>query len=265
MFFIASKVFWALAQPLSLVFLLGLLSWMLGLLKRRRPALTLGGLALLIFGLSTFTTLGFNLIAPLEDRFPRPAQPPSNVSAIIMLGGATAGRVSTARQIAELTEAGDRLAETVRLAGVYPDAKIIVSGGVGLLIADGEPEANTALRFFTGQGIARERIVLESVSRNTDENAAFTAGLVRDGAGQVLLVTSAFHMPRSVGLFRNVGVDVVPWPVDYRSAGNEGVGIDIANPVLNITTTGVAIREWLGLVAYHWTGRTKELFPGSIP
>jgi uncharacterized SAM-binding protein YcdF (DUF218 family) len=182
------------------------------------------------------------LIAPLENRFERPAQPPENASAIIMLGGATAGRVSTARQIAELTEAGDRLAETVRLASVYPVAKIIVSGGVGLLIADGEPEASTALRFFTDQGIARERIVLESESRNTNENAAFTARSVGEYPGQVLLVTSAFHMPRSVGLFRNVEVDVVPWLVDYCSAGSEGVG-STANPVLNITTTGVAIRS----------------------
>jgi uncharacterized SAM-binding protein YcdF (DUF218 family) len=261
MFFIASKVFWALVQPLSLVFLLGLFSWILGLLNRRRLALTFGALALLFFGLSAFTTLGFNLIAPLENRFEQPAKPPENVTAIIMLGGATAGRVSTARQIAELTEAGDRLAETVRLAGVYPNAKIIVSGGVGLLIADGEPEAHTALRFFTDQGIARERIVLEAESRNTDENAAFTASLIRDNEGQALLVTSAFHMPRSIGLFRNVGVQAIPWPVDYRSAGTEGFGLDIANPVLNISTTGVAIREWLGLLAYSWTGRTEDVFP----
>jgi uncharacterized SAM-binding protein YcdF (DUF218 family) len=263
MFFLISKVFWALVQPITLIFLLLLAGWLLTLLRRRRLGLVMGAFGLLLFGASSFTTLGMLMIAPLEGRFVRPEVLPTSVDHIVMLGGATAGRVSTRRQIAELTEAGDRLTGTLWLAKLYPEARIVLSGGTGLLIADGEPEAETAARFFADHGIARERLVLEGESRNTDENAELTRLMLGDNPGAVVLVTSAFHMPRSVGLFRKVGIEVVAWPTDYRSGGDEGVGFDIANPVLNITTTGVAMKEWIGLMVYHWTGRIDDLLPAQ--
>lgn len=263
MLFIFSKVFWVLVQPVSLTFLLVLLGWLLLLFRWRRTGLSVVATALLLLGISAFTTAGALLIAPLENRFVRPAAMPGDVSAIIMLGGATAGRVSTRRQIPELTEAGDRLAETLRLAMLYPEAKVVVSGGSGLMVPDGESEAATAERFFTGLGLDPARLVLEDASRNTDENAKLTQALLGEISGNVVLVTSAFHMPRSIGIFRQVGMDVIAWPTDYRSAGDETVGFDIVNPVLNVTTTGVAIREWIGLVAYSWIGRTSELFPAQ--
>jgi len=264
MFFVVSKVFWALAQPVSLIFLLLLIGWLLTLAGRRRLGLASGALGLLLLAVSSFTTLGALMIGPLEDRFARPQTMPPVVNTIVMLGGATSGRVSTARQVAELSEAGDRLTETLRLAMHYPEARIVLSGGSGLLVADGEPEAETAARFFEGLGIARERLVLESMSRNTDENAELTKAMLGDAPGVVALVTSAFHMPRSVGLFRKVGVEVLPWPTDYRSAGDEAIGLDIVNPALNLTTVGVAMKEWIGLAVYHWTGRIDALFPAQL-
>jgi uncharacterized SAM-binding protein YcdF (DUF218 family) len=219
------------------------------------------GLGLLVLGASSFTSLGFLLIRPLEERFDRPATLPSDIAAIVMLGGVTAGRVSSARGIAELMEAGDRLTETLRLAQLYPGARIVLSGGVGFLNADGEPEAVTAHRFFTSMGVAEDRLILEAESRNTDENADLTARVLGQDSGAVLLVTSAFHMPRSVGLFRAAGVGVTPWPVDYRGTGNEGFGFDFVNLPSNLNTTGVAFREWIGLAAYKLTGRIADLFP----
>lgn len=264
MFYVMSKVFWGLAQPVSLIFLLLLAGWLLILTGRRRLGLASGALGLLLLALGSFTTLGALLIAPLEEQFAQPQTMPPVVDTIVMLGGATSGRISTVRQVAELNEAGDRLAETLRLAQNYPEARVVLSGGSGMLVADGEPEAETAARFFEGLGIARERLVLESASRNTDENAELTRAMLGDTPGVVVLVTSAFHMPRSVGLFRKVGIEVVPWPTDYRSAGNEGLGIDIVNPILNLTTTGVAMKEWIGLAVYHWTGRIDALLPGQL-
>ena len=113
-------------------------------------------------------------------------------------------------------------------------------------------------------GIAADRLILEEQSRNTDENADRTAELLGGQKGTIVLVTSAFHRPHSVRLFRSAGIEVVPWPVDYRSAGTQGFGIDIANPVLNLNTTGIAIREWIGLAAYKLTGRIDEWFPCPV-
>ncbi|MBU1307192.1 MAG: YdcF family protein [Alphaproteobacteria bacterium] len=261
MFFVISKVFWLLAQPLSLTFLLVLVGGILIGWNRRRSGLVFSGLGLLVLGLSAFTTLGFVLINPLEDRFERPDKLPTDVSTIIMLGGATVGRVSTARSITELNDAGDRLVETLRLAAMFPQAKVVVSGGSGMLEGEVETEAAIVARLFNAMGVAPERLVLEDQSRNTVENAELTRATLGEIKGSVLLVTSAFHMPRSMGLFRKAGIPVIAWPTDYRSTGAEGIGFDLVNPVLNFTTTGVAIKEWIGLAAYSLTGRIDSVFP----
>jgi uncharacterized SAM-binding protein YcdF (DUF218 family) len=111
-------------------------------------------------------------------------------------------------------------------------------------------------------GIARERIVLESRSRTTDENARFTRALVSPKPGERwLLVTSAFHMPRSIGAFRHAGFEVEAYPVDWRSRG----WIDAASPFDQLShglaRTDVAVHEWSGLIAYRLTGRSSALFP----
>lgn len=263
MFFLASKVFWLLAQPLSVVFLL-----MLGALTalfwgRRRLAAVALALGVVIHATVSFTNLGYLIIQPLEDRFAVPAVPPPVVDAIIMLGGATLERPSSARQITELSDAGDRLTTTLWLARTYPSAKIFISGGSGALTDEGEAEATTAERFFLAFGIARDRLVLEGASRNTDENVANTKDLLgKSGDGTLVLVTSAFHMPRSVGIFEKAGLTVVPWPADYRTPGPQGFGFDIANPVQNVNVSTVGMKEWVGLLVYNWTGKTSELFPG---
>lgn len=261
MFFFASKVFWLLVQPTSLVLLLILVGLALLLWRRRKSAVAALGLAAMLQVLVAFTSLGYVLIQPLEDRFAVPAEPPEQVGAIIMLGGATMARPSTARGIAELNQAGDRLTTTLRLAQLYPDARIVLSGGAGFLMGETESEAETMRRFLVGLGVADDRLVLEGESMNTAENASFTRDMLEAGEGAVLLVTSAFHMPRSVGIYRQEGIEVVPWPTDYRSAGNQGFGLDIANLNQNLETATIAIREWIGLLAYHWTGRTNELLP----
>ncbi len=260
MFLIVSKIFWAVAQPLAA----GLLLIVVGLglsIKYRRSGSILAAMGVLLLGISSFTTAGALLIRPLEERFERPALP-EQVGAIIMLGGASDGTISAARQVSELNPAGDRFAETLRLAQLYPQAKIVVSGGVSLTMAGGESEAKTAQRFFLGLGIAPDRLVLEDQARNTQENAEFSKSLLEGIAGPKLLVTSAFHMPRSMGLFRKAGIAVLPWPTDYRSSGQEGFGIEVTQPVDNLMTLSTAVREWVGLVAYRWTGKIDEGFPG---
>jgi len=263
MFYVVSKVFWLLAQPLSLAFLLTLGALVLILLRQRWPAVMLGSLGLVILGLASFTNIGAVAIAPLEGRFARPAELPERVDAIVLLGGATDARISTARQITETSEAGDRLIETIRLAQRYPEARIVLTGGVAAILAGAESEALTMQRLLLAFGIAPERIVLEGEARNTDENAGYTAELLGPEPGTVLLVTSAFHIPRSIGLFRKAGITAIAWPTDYRSSGIENFGIDIAEPVANLQTATVAMKEWIGLVVYRWTGRIDDLLPAQ--
>lgn len=260
MFVIASKAFWLVAQPLSATVTLVVLGAIASVWWRKtgRVLIVLG---VLLLAVSSYTNAGALLIRPLEDRFSRAALP-SQVGAIILLGGATEGPISAARQISEFNLAADRFTETLRLARQFPAAKIVVTGGVAVLVDGGEPEAVTAQRFFVAQGIAPDRLVLEAAARNTEENAELSKTLLAGIAGDKLLVTSAFHVPRSMGLFRKAGVAVLPWPTDYRSTGRETLGIALASPVENLMTMSTAIREWTGLVAYHWAGKIDALFPG---
>lgn len=263
MFFVLSKLLWLLAQPLSVVMVLIVSGLVLLWWRRRRLAVTALMLAALVQGVVGFTNLGYVLMQPLEDRIASPAAMPDQIGAIIMLGGATLARPSTARGTAELNDAGDRMTTTLWLARLYPDAKIVVSGGSGLLSDETESEAETARRFFEMHGIATDRLILEGESRNTEENVSLTRDLLGDVPRPLVLVTSAFHMPRSVGLFSAQGLEVVPWPTDYRTPGPLGFGVDIANPVQNLNVTTVAMKEWIGLAIYHWTGRIDEIFPGT--
>ncbi|RUT83307.1 YdcF family protein, partial [Mesorhizobium sp. M7A.T.Ca.US.000.02.1.1] len=107
-------------------------------------------------------------------------------------------------------------------------------------------------------------LILENKSRNTYENAVFTKELVTPKPGETwLLVTSAFHMPRAKALFDKAGFATVPWPVDYRTSGKEGIGLFRDNPADSLQATTMAIREWIGLFAYWLSGRINQPFPGG--
>ncbi len=263
MFFYLSKIFWFFAQPINLIGILLICSLCAHLFAWRRLAFTGGLAALLVLALSAWTSLGALMLHPLEDRFARPDPAPLEVAGIIVLGGGFEGSVNLARGGYELNASGDRMVETAVLARRYPQARVVVSGGTGSLLLEGEADADSAPRLLTELGVAPERLVLENRSRNTHENAVFTRELVQPQPGEVwLLVTSAFHMPRSVALFRKAGFDVVAWPADYKTAGNETPGPAQDNLHDSLQNTAIAIREWIGLLAYWTTGRIDTVFPG---
>lgn len=260
--FVISKLFWNAIQPLSLVFLLGLLALLLIGFRRLRLAATSLALALVILFLTLYTTLGSVLLQTLEARFPRPDRDPSDVACMIVLGGAFETEVTTARGGMDLNQAADRFVEALRLAIRYPEAQILVSGGDGSLSGTYEGDAAASVRFFEAFGISRDRLIAEATSRNTDENAQNSRELLSSrNLGPCLLITSAFHMPRSVGLFRQAGIEVTPWPVDYRTAGNLSFAVDLTQPTLNAQQTSTAVREWVGLVAYRALDRIDSVFP----
>jgi uncharacterized SAM-binding protein YcdF (DUF218 family) len=264
MFFFVAKVFWFFIQPLNLalfLFLAGIVALFLG---RRSFSLAASCAAFLIVALGTWTSLGALMLNPLEERFQRPTLP-DRVDGVVLLGGGLEGAINLARGGYELNAGGDRLVETAILARRFPEALIVISGGTGTLILDGEGDADTAPRLLTALGVEPERLVLENKSRDTFENAQFTKALVSPKPGETwLLVTSAFHMPRSMALFRKADFAVLPWPVDYRTSGFEGVGFAQDNPADSLRNLTTAIREWIGLAAYWLSGRIETPFPGPM-
>ncbi|CCM77996.1 YdcF family protein [Rhizobium mesoamericanum] len=260
--FLFSKLVWVFGQPLSLAFLFVLLAVLAGLVRWRATSLASSTIAGLILFATLYTTLGNFLLEGLEDRFLKP-QDPADLQCMIVLGGAFENEVNTARHGVELNAGADRLVEALRLAQKYPLARILISGGDGSISGIYEGDAVISARFFPMFGIGQERLLEETTSRTTFENAMNTKELLASqGLSNCLLITSGYHMPRSVGIFRKLGIDVVPWPTDYRTEGQESLGLDFTQPNRNSQNLATAIREWFGLVGYYLAGRTSELYPG---
>jgi uncharacterized SAM-binding protein YcdF (DUF218 family) len=256
-----TRLFWLVVQPLSLILILLVLGLLLSWFKRRRLGGTLLVLATLLLVASSYTTLGYMLITPLEQRFERPTEP-ARIDGIVVLGGGMDGEVNTVRGGWELNRSGDRYVEAVRLALRHPEARVMIAAGPGALATEQDPEAYAAQRMFSGFGIDPGRIVIDDKSRNTEENAQFAKELAGQAPGQVwLLVTSAFHMPRSVGLFRAADFPAVPWPADYLASGAEGFRIKPDQPTENVAVFNLALREWTGLLGYKLTGKIADLVP----
>lgn len=261
--FLLSKLFWVFAQPLSISFLLSALAAVLVFAGWRRLGGFAAFLTTLVLFLTLFTTTGTVALQALEDRFPKPAQEPQAVFCMIVLGGVLENEVTTARGGIELNQAADRFVEALRLARNHPEARIVISGGDGSISGAYEGEAQASERFFSAFGIPADRLVKENASRTTYENTLNTAELLKArGLDNCLLITSAFHMPRSMALFRAVGIKVTPWPVDYRTSGIVRPSLDFTQPALNAQLATTAAREWMSLTAYYLTGRIGEIFPG---
>ncbi len=263
MFFVASKIYWVLASPINSL----LIAALLGALFSRGPfgriaqAVAVGSILAMLAAATP--PLGSILIGPLEDRFPLPPADLRPPDGIIVLGGAINGEASKARGQTIFDE-GERMTEAVMLANRYPKARVIFTGGNGFLIfSEVATEAPQARKFMSDLGIDPARVTLEDKSRNTEENARFTAELVRpEPSERWLLVTSAWHMPRSMGLFEKAGFNVIAYPVAYRTWGSGKALPWDFDPARNLRTFEIAMREWIGLAAYRATGRIDHLFPG---
>ncbi|MEF0942787.1 YdcF family protein [Rhizobium sp. BR 362] len=261
--FVFSKLVWIFGQPLSLAFFFGALALVGSLVRRRFIAIVSSLLSVLILFVALYTTAGAYIVQGLEERFPHPAADPADLKCMIVLGGATQNEVTTARGGYEMDSAGDRLVETLRLAQKFPQARVVVSGGDGSISGKYEGDAVISERFFVALGLPKDRLVEDTTSRTTLENAVNTKQLLaQNGLSGCLLITSGFHMPRSMGIFRKQGIDVIPWPVDYRSTGKETLGFDFTQPSLNAQLLATGVREWIGLVGYYAAGRTSTLYPG---
>jgi len=262
LFFVASKIYWMFASPVTLLLIVALAAVLISAV-RPSPAVRAVALgAILLPGAAATTPIGLLLVAPLEDRFPQPPADMPPPDGIIILGGALRGAESAARGQAVFSE-GERVVEAAILARRYPNARVIFTGASGSLLAPTSNEAQEARKLLVELGVDPARITPEAASRNTDENARFTAKLVHPEPNQRwLLVTSAWHMPRSMGLFEKAGFNVTAFPVAFRTLGDGRDPQWETDPARNLETFEIAAHEWIGLIAYWATGRIDRLFPG---
>jgi len=261
MFFILSKSVAFLLLPSNFLIILGLAGLLLMATRWRRAGIRMAGTSLVLLAIFCLLPIGDLLIRPLENRFPQWDVHRGAPHGIIVLGGKISSDLS--RDYAEpvVVSDGARIVAMLKLAHAYPDARIVYTGGDASLFGNRTPEASYASSLLDSFGVSRERVTLESRSRNTAENAAFTKDLIKPKPGERwLLVTSAQHMPRAVGCFRAVGFPVEAYPVGWR-VEKKGRLLDLNASSERLSRLDSAAYEWIGLLAYWTTGKTSELLP----
>ena len=266
MFFPLSKVVYFLITP-SNAFIFSILAglFLLALTRLRRTGLGLAGFGVLGLVLGGLAPLSEIALLPLEQRFPAyPDDGPAPAGIIVLGGGIEAGLSETRDQVI-VNDAGERPIYLADLARRFPAARLVFSGGSGF-VGGGIAEADIVSRHADVLGLPRTRMILENRSRNTRENAAFTAALVLPKPGERwLLITSAWHMPRAIGCFREAGFTVDAFPVDYRTRGWGDIARFHGFASDGLLQLDLAVKEWIGLAAYRLAGYTSDWLPGPEP
>jgi uncharacterized SAM-binding protein YcdF (DUF218 family) len=212
-------------------------------------------MALAILLLGGWAPLPDALLRHLERQYPEPpALPAQQYAGVMVLGGALeSGYVGAGTDEPQVNGAAERMTTVLPLLRQAPDLAVVFTGGEGEYFGSGPSEAERARRFFVQLGLDPQRIRLENQSRNTYENAVFTARLSGiDPHKPWILVTSASHMPRALAVFRKQGWNVTPYSVDFRAG--------LATPWTTYSLGDfekwrVALHEYLGLLAYRLTDR----------
>lgn len=178
--------------------------------------------------------------------------------AIVVLGGylhPPGGSNNTS----DLLESSDRLLHGMRLYRAGKAPLILLTGGnIPFFGAARMSEAAAARDLLREWGVPAESILLDEQSRNTEENARYSYRILNaKGIQHILLVTSAFHMPRSQAVFRKAGFDSVPAPTDFRSGwGDPDLLFQVLPDSENLFLSTTALKEWLGLGIYRLRGWT---------
>lgn len=262
MFFTLAKIFEYIGSPTRIALGLLVLGVALAYARGSKSGRRLTVFSAVLLLLICLGPLGHFLAVPLETRFPALPDDIAPPDGIIVLGGSVDETLSAERRRITFTEAAERLTAPIELLRRFPKARLVFSGGSAALRGSAATEAEAVKRFWRAVGIDQGEAIYEDRSRNTYENAVFTRDRVKPKPGERwLLITSAMHMPRSVGIFRQVGFPIVPYPVDFRTDGRFWSPGLVKYSAQGVATADLAAHEWIGLLVYRLTGRSAALFP----
>lgn len=262
-FFYLSKNIWAIISPDSLFIILLTLSLILFLLKRVKIATFLLALLTSCTLFLSFFSVGDWMLYPLESRFQHNPELPEQVDGIIVLGGPIIPDRSLEWQQLETNQFHERLSSFIQLAQLYPNARLVFSGGNANTDVDRPTEAQIAETYFLNSGISAERLLIENKARNTAENARYSKQLARPQSDETwIMITTAFHMPRAIGVFCQQNWQLIPYPVDHQTLPSKlyQPGFSLIEHANHLV---LASHEWLGLLAYYLSGKTQQLFPAQ--
>lgn len=241
-----------LLSPLGTAFCLVSLALLLAWYRRLRSSKALGTLALVWLWAWSMPVLSHWLAGQIEDQFPQvPIASVAPAQAMVVLGGAVSPPMIGQTEI-DLKSAADRVWYAARLFHAGKAPLVMLSGGSDLE-RQAFSEAHAMAVFLQDLGVPAQAIALEETSRNTRQNAAFSATLLKArGIEHILLVTSALHMPRALALFRAQGLQVTPAPTDFEASQQPPSDLWALLPDAGaLDGSALAMKELVGL----WVGR----------
>ncbi len=263
-FYWLSKLIWIVISPDSLLLLMifgSLIMLWVGAIQLATRMLAFVAFSSLLIAIFP---VGEWVLYPLESSYDSNPTLPADIEGVILLGGAGDQRKSLQWQQVEFNDAAERYVAFLDLARSFPNARLVFTGGAGAIRQQAFKEATLARRFFADQGLSPERIMFEDQSRNTYENAILSKGLVNPTDGDHwVLITSASHMPRSLGVFCKAGWPVIPYPVDHVSNPDYLLRADLAFAE-HLENLKDGMKEWIGLIAYRVTGKTAQFWGQCI-
>lgn len=261
MFFTISKIFWLLASPLNAILILTAIGLTLLYFKKAI------GKRILLISAWLFITLGFlpigyNLMVFLERQYDVPVQMPDKVDGIIVLGGSFNSYLSEKTGRIAVNSNINRMIDFIALSKQHPEAKKVFSGGSGNILRPERKEADDAKDFLDMLGFDSNKFIFERESRNTYENAEYSKDLLQPKAGETwIVITSDFHMPRTVSIFNKLDWEIIPYPTGMKTSGAYRLTPLNLNVVGNFFFLSHALKEMIGVGVYYLMGKSALFFP----
>jgi uncharacterized SAM-binding protein YcdF (DUF218 family) len=222
-------------------------------------------IALVILLVSSNSLVAVRLLQSLEWRH-LPPDPVPTAEAIVVLGGSTR-RAEYPRPWIDVMESGDRVIHGAQLYNAGKAPKLIMSGGhidwSNGGVSD-HPESSDMAALAMALGVPGAAILEDPTSLNTYQNAVnVKAILEREGISQILLVTSALHMPRSLAIFKKQGIEAIAAPTDFMvtqrtlesmTGSRQSVLLSLLPDAPNVARVTRAMKEYIGIVVYRLRG-----------
>ncbi len=258
--YLLSKIIWLLLSPLNLIFILIIISFLFKLFSYKNTSKIINFFIIFFFILAGILPTGNLILSNLEKKYITPDLSNKKIHGILILGGPTSPGLTNDYNQVSFNEAGERLTESVKLIKNLQPKNIIFSGGFAGHKFE-KTHAYVAKKFFLDMNLDIENIIFESKSKNTYENINNSKNLANPKENEKwLIVTSAFHMTRSINVADKVDWNLIPYPVDFRIRKNFSYKPSFFKLLDNFNSFDLASHEIIGIISYYILGRTNKIF-----
>ena len=258
MSFYLSKILWLIVNPFNIFIFITLFTIFLYFINFRRLSLIIYLINFIFIALISFLPIGSYLTYIIEKEFHTNTKFPDQVDGILILGGATNPLLFKEFDQISLNGSAERLVESVMIIRKFEKAKVIFSGGSGIVNRSDLGHSQVAKLFYKKMGVDNNKIFFEDKSRNTHENIIYSKKIAKPKKNENwLLITSAFHMKRALLIAEKNNWKFIPYAVDFKNIKEFKLTPNL-NLLSNLNSFQSGLHEWLGLVSYYLMGRTEK-------